>query len=129
MRLRQIVEQRRGELPTAQSLPTAHACLSVKPNSAILDVTASDGVEWQFPWQHFTSACHSKEGDQDCSVLTFVTHRISVRGYHFAALREAIRESRLAMLRVGPTKYVQSADGDPFITAVLVTGATSELSA
>jgi hypothetical protein len=94
--------------------------LGTKPNATVLDVTASDGNEWQFPWPQFTSACHGKEGDQDSTVLTFVTHQISVRGYRFAALREAIRESRLAMLRVAPAKYVKTAEGELFIAALHV---------
>ncbi|PTY02022.1 hypothetical protein DB347_25015 [Opitutaceae bacterium EW11] len=98
----------------------AHVCYGLKPGAAVLDVSASDGDEWQLPWQQFTSARHGKEGEQECSWLTFVSHAVSVRGHRFAALREAIRESCLAMLRVAPTKYERAASEELFISALHV---------
>src|SRR5690242_19387160 len=120
MKLREIVEQRRAEQSTSAPPIAAHACYALKSGAGVLDVIASDGEEWQFPWQQFTSARHGKEGEQECSWLTFVSHAITVRGHRFAALREAIRESRLSMLRVAPSKFVNAVDGDLFVTALHV---------
>ncbi len=116
MSLRQIIEQRRAE----DTAPRTHACYSLTPNATVLEVTASDGEYWQLPWQQFTSARHGKEGEHDASVLTFLTHVVELRGFHFAPLREAIRERRLAFLRVAPTKYCKAAEGDLFIEVLHV---------
>ncbi len=116
MSLRQLVEQRRAD----ESTPRAHACYALKAGATTLDVSASDGVHWQFPWQQFTSARHSTTGEADTSVLTFTTHAVTLRGHGLATLREAIRDGRLAALRVAPGKYAKSAGDDLFIVALHV---------
>ena len=110
--LHQLLKERRLENAVID-MPTL-----TKEKAPSVQVRASNGDNWIFPWSHFIFGCLEKSSGQEALRLTFVTHEVSLVGSRLELLAEEAARLRLEKLRASKPTYGTTTDTEPRVDMI-----------
>jgi hypothetical protein len=112
--LQELIRQRSGEAPPVQSEHT------VKIPAPSLQIVASDGEDWGFPWSHLIYVRRVESGDREVVSIVFVSHEVAVFGRRLKSLAKDISHLRTDELRPSKKPYEITINTDRWIDMIEV---------